>query len=154
MPTCFIIMPFGQTTEKHTKEYWTDHFGNFIKPAVEGASYGQELLGYQAKLADPPGGAISGDVFKSLQEADVVLADLTDFNPNVMYELAIRHCLHDRTIMILESGQDIPFYLKNYKIVTYSDATQKSTHDFQDFKENIQRCLLNLTHPSSNISDN
>lgn len=144
-------MPFGQTTEEHTKEYWIDHFTHFIKPTIEGATDGQTLLGYQAKLADPSDAGIIGDVFKNLQEADVVVADLTDFNPNVMYELGIRHCLNDRTIMILEKGQEIPFYFKNYKIIEYSSATPRTTNDF---KENIQRRLLNLTQQASNLSDN
>ena len=139
MSICFVIMPFGDTNEIHTKEYWEEHFEYFIKPAIESASDGHRLLGFTAKLSDPSGGGIIGDVFRNLQESDVVLADLTDFGPSVMYELGVRHCLRDRTIMIMEEGQPRPFYFQNYKIIYYN---KNSVKDFNIFKEAIQRCLL------------
>lgn len=124
---------------------------HFIKPAVDEATDGKKLLGFQAERANPSGGSINEAVFKKLQEADVVLADLTDYNPNVMYEVGISHCLCDRTIMILEKGQEIPFYFKNYKVISYSDTTSKDRHTF---KEDIQRRLLDLTQQAITSSDN
>lgn len=151
MRTCFVILPFGKTTDKHDEEYWANHFEKVIKPAVEKASDGRILLGYQAMLANPPGGGIIENVFQNLQNADVVLADLTDFNPNVVYELALRQCLLDRTIMILEKGPEPPFYFKNYKIIRYSTATYE---DVDKFKEAIQHSLLDLVHDNYSASDN
>jgi hypothetical protein len=151
MPTCFVIMPLGQTTQTHTKEYWSEHFEFFIKPAIEGASDGKRLLGYKAELSDPAGGGIIGDVFRNLQEADVVLADLTDFNPNVVYELGIRHCLRDRTIMILEAGLPIPFYFQNYKVIQYSKEMPRDT---VHFRESIQRRLFELSQVEPSPWDN
>lgn len=151
MPTCFVILPFGKTTDKHDEAYWTKHFETVIKPAVRKAADDHTLLGYEAILANPPGGGIIESVFQELQNADIVLADLTDFNPNVVYELALRQCLHDRTIMILETGLEPPFYFKNYKIIRYSTATYQ---DVGQFQEDIQRSLLELTHNTNSISDN
>src|SRR5438876_2179593 len=151
MRTCFVILPFGKTTDKHDEVYWTHHFETIIKPAVEKAVDGRTLLEYQAILANPPGGGIIESVFHDLQSADVVLADLTDFNPNVVYELALRQCLLDKTIMILEKGLEPPFYFKNYKIITYSTATYQ---DVDQFKEDIQRSLVELTHNNYSASDN
>jgi hypothetical protein len=142
MPICFVILPFSQTTDKHTAEYWTNHFEQFIKPAIEKAVHGNTLLGYQAVLANPPVGDIIKEVFKNLQEADTVLADITDFNPNVVYELAIRQCLLDRTLVILEEGIEKPFfYLQNYKVIKYA---KNSIQDGDRFKEDIQRGLIKL----------
>lgn len=152
MPTCFVIMPFGKTTEHHSEEYWLEHFEHFIKPAIEGAFHNKKKMRYNAKRSNPTGGTIVGDVFRSLQEADVVLADLTDFNPNVMYELGIRHCLQDRTIMILEEGSSIPFYFQTYKIIRYS---KKNFKDFAYFKETIQIRLRELSQlEQSGLGDN
>jgi hypothetical protein len=151
MANCFVILPFGKTTDTHDADYWKDHFENFIKPAIERASDGKKLLGYQAKLANPPGGGIIDNVFKNLQEADVVLADLTDFNPNVVYELALRQCLQDKTIMILEKGPELPFYFKNYRIIRYSKGIYQGVGQFQ---EDIQRILLEFSHNVYNASDN
>ena len=149
--TCFVIMPFGKTTEKHTEEYWNAHFKDFIKPAIEEAMDDNHRLGYQARLANPPGGAIIDDVLANLQEADVVLADLTDFSPNVVYEIGIRHTLRDRTIMILEEGQEIPFYFKTYKIIPYSTIGAQA---WRKFKDTIERRLLDLKQDSPALSDN
>jgi hypothetical protein len=151
MPTCLVLMPFGKTTEQHTEEYWNNHFMHFIRPAVEDAADGKKLLGYRAMRANPSGGSINEEVFNNLQDADVVLADLTDLNANVMYELGICHCLRERTIMILEKGLEIPFYFKGYKIISYSGATNKDSHKF---KEDIQRRLLDLTQDTTSIADN
>src|SRR5947209_6226303 len=149
--TCFVIMPFGKTTDKHTEEYLSEHFKDFIKPAIEEAMDDNHRLGYQARLSNPPGGAIIEDVLANLQEADVVLADLTDFSPNVVYEIGIRHTLRDRTIMILEEGQEIPFYFKTYKIISYSNV---GAQEWRKFKDTIERRLLNLKQNSSALSDN
>jgi hypothetical protein len=151
MPTCFVILPFGNTIGNHTEEYWTNHYTQFIKPAIEKASDGQRLLGFQAVRANPPGGGIVENVFRNLQSADVVLADLTDFNPNVIYELAFRQCLHDSTIMIIEKEREFPFYFKNYSIITYS---KDSYTDADEFKEKLQHRLLELTHSPTDPSDN
>lgn len=154
MPICFVIMPFGQTTTKHTKEYWDDHFERFIKPAIEKASDGQKSLEYRARRADSAGGEISDDVFNNLlREADVVLADLTDANPNVMYELGIRHAVQNHTIMIVEKGQEraIPFYFQPYRAIPYSVTNSRDTNDFN---HKIQQRLLDISQPGIQHSDN
>jgi hypothetical protein len=151
MAGCFVILPFGKTTDTHDADYWKDHFENFIKPAVEKASDGKKILGYEAVLANPPGGGIIDSVFRNLQEADVVLADLTDFNPNVVYELALRQCLQDKTIMILEKGLELPFYFKNYRIIRYSKDLYQNVGKFQ---EDIERILLDFSHNIYHASDN
>jgi hypothetical protein len=154
MPTCFVIMPFSKTSEEHTKEHWDDHFTRILKPAIEMASDGPKHLGYQAKRSDTAGGAIDDDVFDYLlQKADIVLADLTDTSPNVMYELGIRHSLYDRTIMIIEKNQEasIPFYLKNYRIIPYSVEHGRDIHNFNQL---IQQRLLDIQRSATTASDN
>jgi hypothetical protein len=154
MSTCFVIMPFGQTSAMHTEDYWNAHFTRILKPAIEMASDGPKRLGYQAKRSDSAGGAIDDDVFDHLlQKADIVLADLTDTSPNVMYELGIRHCLRDRTIMIIEKDQEakIPFYLKNYRTIPYSVAQGRDIHDFNQL---IQQRLLDIQQSATTTSDN
>lgn len=135
-------MPFGQTSDVHTEEYWSDHFTNFITPAIEKAADGKKILEYQAMIANPAGGAISEEVFNHLYKADIVLAELTDFSPNVMYELGIRHCLQERTILILEKNQAIPFYFTDYKVIKYSTTSNK---EIQSFSDEIQRRLIELS---------
>jgi hypothetical protein len=145
---CLVIMPFG-SSGSHDKEYWDNHFARVIKPAVERATDGHKLLGYEAIRADSKNGDISDDVLQSLLNADVVVAVLTDISLNVMYELGIRHSVRGRTIMIIEKGHEstIPFYLRNYRAITYS------IEDMHDFQVTIEQQLRSIHHVAP-YSDN
>jgi hypothetical protein len=52
---------------------------------------------------------ITSQVIERLVSDDLVIADLTDWNPNVFYELAIRHAVRKPVIQMIQSGQRIPF---------------------------------------------
>jgi hypothetical protein len=149
-PVCLVIMPFGPS-QNHDKEYWDNHFKSFIKPAIEKAANGQQRLGYEARRADFAGGSIPNDVLKNLLvDAAVVLADLTDASPNVMYELGIRHSVRGQTIMIIEKGQDLPFYFNHYRAISYSTGKPADVHNFQLA---IEQRLLDMQHVA-HYSDN
>lgn len=152
MPACFVIMPFGQTSPKHTEEYWRNHFDRFIKPAIDRATVNNELLGYKAIIVRGERGQIPTNVFNHLQSADVVLADLTDANPNVLYELGIRHTMGGHTILIIEKdpNQRIPFYFQNYNVITYS---RDSIDDFAEFQNEIEQRLAEILHVSGNAAE-
>lgn len=65
-------------------------------------------------------GNIREDMFHLLMTADLVIADVTLHNPNVYYELGIRHAFRDRfTFMIRSKGQDYPFDLKTDRYFEY-----------------------------------
>jgi hypothetical protein len=91
---CFVIMPFS-ATDSCSEQEWTQVFDSLIKPAVENCG-----LGYRAFRSSATRGNIVGAIMESLRDAHVVIADLTDQNPNVFYELGVRHSLRDRTILI------------------------------------------------------
>jgi hypothetical protein len=147
-PVCLVIMPFG-SSGSHDKEYWDNHFARVIKPAIERATDGHTVLGYEAIRADSKNGDISDDVLQSLLNADVVVAVLTDISLNVMYELGIRHSVRGRTIMIIEKGLEstIPFYLRNYRAISYSPT------DMHDFQVTIEQQLRTI-HSVASYSDN
>ena len=68
-------------------------------------------------------GLITQDVILGLARADLVIADLTDLNPNVYYELGVRHALRGQgTIMLLDETrtQDIPFDIGAYRVVRFT----------------------------------
>ncbi|MDA8056021.1 MAG: hypothetical protein M0Z77_10320 [Thermoplasmatales archaeon] len=57
-----------------------------------------------------------------INEADIVIADLTDRNPNVFYELAIAHALSKPVIHMSKKGERIPFDVNQYRYVSYDDT--------------------------------
>lgn len=129
---CFVIMPFS-TTASCTEAEWTEIFEKLIKPSVEKAG-----LNYTCKRSDAMIGAIIEGVLKDLNQADVVIADLTDRNANVFYELGVRQAIRDSTILIAQNKDDIP-----------SDLSHQATHVYdwklkanrKKFKARIKKIL-------------
>ena len=91
-------------------------YNNIIKPAVEKAGFkcvrGDEIL---------ESGIIDKSMYALLIHADLVIADITTFNPNAIYELGIRHAAKPfSTIIMKEKDGNIPFDLNHNKTFTYS----------------------------------
>lgn len=59
------------------------------------------------------------DIVLGIESADIVVADLTDLNPNVMYELGIAHTMNKRTIHIIQDIGQLPFDMSSYRVVPY-----------------------------------
>jgi len=141
-------MPFSNTASC-TAEEWTSIFENVFKPAVEGAG-----LDYQCRRSVATRGNIVASILEELNDAYVVLADLTDHNVNVFYELGVRHSLKDRTILIAQRKDDIPFDLRAYAYHVYDWKTpegrtalaQKLTQLLTDVDANPER-------PDNPVSD-
>lgn len=113
---CFVVMPIRKPgTPEHA------HFRavfNHIKPIIE-------AQGYTAIRADDvqKSGAITKDIVTRLGESDLVIADMTDLNPNVFYELGVRHALRGvGTLMILDESRtpDLPFDLSAYRVIKFT----------------------------------
>ncbi|MDD5702125.1 MAG: hypothetical protein PHU23_08765 [Dehalococcoidales bacterium] len=64
-------------------------------------------------------------ILQDLKDSYVVLADLTDRNANVFYELGVRHSLKDRTILLAQKQEDIPFDLIAYAYHVYDWKTEE-----------------------------
>lgn len=120
---CFIIMPFtsarfgDQMLDKAELSYI---YGNIIKRAVadfrmEGQPFFSQISRYESKV-----GSIIDGIASQLNEADLVIADLTGMNPNVMYELGVRHTLRRGTIIISQDLKELPSDLRDYMCVEYS----------------------------------
>jgi len=144
---CFVIMPVSET-KSCTQNEWTGIFEHMIKPAVTGSR-----LGYECERAKPLTGAFVRDILEGLNRSDVVIADLTDRNPNVCYELGIRHTLKRRTILIAQNIDDVPSDLRSYWVVTYG----KSLTGAQNFKKKVREILRemhkNPKKPDSPVAD-
>lgn len=131
-------MGYGKKTDPTLgKTYDLDiTYQNIIKPAVEKSGYtcirGDEVL---------ESGIIDKSMYALLIRADLVIADITTFNPNAIYELGIRHAAKPfSTIVMKEKDGNIPFDLNHNKTFTYS-------HMGEDigFTE-TNRCVASLQH--------
>jgi hypothetical protein len=105
-PLCFVLMPFGTKTDGIKKEIDFDKvYNSFIKPAIIKA-------GLEPVRADEErsGGFIHKPMYERLMFCDFAIADLSFANPNVFYELGIRHALKPfTTVSIFEINTKLPF---------------------------------------------
>jgi CheY-like chemotaxis protein len=129
---CFVIMPFSETSPKHTEDYWTHFFTGFLKPQFE-------KLGYTCIRSQAQPSNIISEVLNELFAASLVLAVLTDHNANVWYELGIRHVLSRGTIMIMEKAQHLPFDISHYGVLTYEDSITAALEFEEKLKQFVER---------------
>lgn len=138
---CFVIMPFSDSPS-HSEDKWTEIFEKLFKPAWNTF----DVNCFRIKVAR---GSITKEIIEKLYSASVVFADLTDSNPNVMYELGVRHTFKKPSVMVREKGAVIPFDVNDYNVFEY-EYTSKG---LEDLKEHIGIVIQDIkTHP--NRSDN
>jgi ActR/RegA family two-component response regulator len=139
---CFVIMPFNKT-KKCNKAEWLEIFETLIKPSVENSGYNYFCHRTNLKI-----GNIIEDILDNLNKADVVIADLTDKNVNVYYELGVRHALRNATILITQSIDDVPHDLRSYALIKYDWKTKR---DKDEFAVQIKNALDDVENNSKNI---
>ncbi|MEV2250728.1 hypothetical protein AB0I94_09150 [Streptomyces sp. NPDC050147] len=116
---CFVVGPIGDPHAAHDspeREAYEHHLGIFeqvIAPACE-------KYGISAVRADgiAHAGDINEQICRHVVESDLVVADVSGGNPNVMYELGLRHITGKPTIHIGEAGQ-LPFDIASIRTIRY-----------------------------------
>jgi hypothetical protein len=100
---CFVIAPIGEA-ESETRKRSDQILKHVISPALK-------ECGYKATRADQISepGMITSQVIQRIVDDPLVVADLTEKNPNVFYELAIRHAIRKPLVQIIRKGEQIPF---------------------------------------------
>ena len=102
--TCFVIAPIGDPDSEDRRR--SDQILKYIiHPAAKEAGYDDAIRA--DKISEP--GMITTQVIQHIIEDALVVADLTGRNPNVFYELAIRHALRRPYIQMIQRGERIPF---------------------------------------------
>lgn len=103
---CFVIMPFNPN--------FNNIYGTLIKPVAE--KFGLTVL--RADDIYSPG-SITEQIRTAIQQARLCIADVSDKNPNVLYEVGIAHSLGKPTVLLTKQMNDIPFDLKSMRVVGY-----------------------------------
>ena len=115
---CFVIMPFGDKPDPGQDGkviHFDEIYHMFIKSAVE-------ELGIKCVRCDEIGesGWIHSKMFTHIYDSEVAVVDITALNPNVFYELGVRHVLKKNvTVLIRQAGTRAPFNIQGFNIIEY-----------------------------------
>jgi nucleoside 2-deoxyribosyltransferase len=123
-PFVFVIMQFN--------EAWSDHYGLGIKPACEAAGASCARVDEQIFLE-----SILDRIYSQIARADVIVAELTDRNPNVFYETGYAHGLGKPVILLTESADDIPFDLRHYPHVVHGGSIRTMKERLEQYLRSV-----------------
>ena len=149
--TCFVVMGFGEKVDFQTgrKLNLDASYHNMIKPAVEDA-------GLNCVRADEivHSGVIDVPMYEQLLNADIVIADLSTYNPNAFYELGVRHALRPfSTVVIAEDKLNYPFDVNHIVIRRYRHLGDDiGVGDARKFNTELKQALATILAQQKNDS--
>lgn len=115
-PLCFVLMPFGRKMDAAGRVTNFDSvYDKIIAPAVSQAGL-EPIRADEEKI----GGTIHKPMFERLMLCHYAVADITGANPNVFYELGIRHAMRPRsTVIVFAEGTVLPFDIALVRGISY-----------------------------------
>ncbi len=122
--TCFVIMAIGDQEfngVKVSRETLKSKYDDLIKEAIFRCRPDLEIVRAD-EVAVP--GTMTTDIITRIMHSDYVIADVTYPNPNVFYELGLRHACKPGTIILKEkNGPSVPFDIAHLRYVDYENTT-------------------------------
>lgn len=106
LDTCFVMMPFGQWYDRYYQEIYI--------PAIRDA-------GFEPIRADElfSTGSVVEQIWEQIEKSKVLLAELTEKNPNVFYELGLAHAAKKPVVFTSGRVEDVPFDLRHLRVIVY-----------------------------------
>ena len=132
---CFVAMPFSERDATHPKGFFGEVLRQIIAPA--GRKAGFRVVTARKKGSD----VIHATIVNGLLDADLVIADLTEHNPNVLFELGMRMAEDKPVALIRASGTNPIFDVDNMlRVEEYNPCLWPSTveADMPKIAEHIQ----------------
>ena len=143
-------MPFGDADNLEEQKYWTNHFENFLKKFLE-----TKFPELDIRRSEPLGVSILDRILVDVTQSDILIADITGFNPNVLWELGVRHSFRHGTVIIADKKNKLPFNLKDIGTLIYDFSLHPSSSEFNEFFEKLEKsvrdCLENKTRKDSPV---
>jgi len=144
---CFVIAPIGDP-ESDLRRRSDLILHHIIRPCVTDF----ELEPIRSDQISEPG-LITSQIVRHLVEDKLVVADVTDKNPNVFYEMAIRHAVQKPLVQIAADRGTLPFDVHDMRTI-YVDITNLDSVDEckAQLSEQIRTSLSGSYLPSSPVA--
>lgn len=134
--TCFVLMPFKGEFERVYE---------FVYRSV---CRENNIHCYRVDENSGPG-SITEEIIKGIDEADIIIADLTGQNPNVFYELGVANYSGNKTIMTTQEIEKLPFDIRSYRVLPYSLGDAELIR-LKNSLNNAIKGLINVPQPPNN----
>lgn len=127
---CFVLMPFNN--DYNLQEIYQDS----VKKIVES-------LGITCQRADDiyETKPIIETIWEQINKATFIIADLTNKNANVFYELGVAHTVGKEVILLSQNIDDVPFDLRHLKIILYETTPRGVTNLEKQLESMIQSVI-------------
>jgi hypothetical protein len=145
---CFVISPIGKegTDIRLRSDQVMKHI---IVPVAEECGYDEVIRA--DKISAP--GMITTQVINHILNDAMVVADLTDHNANVFYELAVRHAVRKPLVQIIQTGQPIPFDVAGMRTIDFDhtdlDSVANAKAEIKKQMESTSARVATLESPIS-----
>jgi hypothetical protein len=155
--TCFVICPFGKVGSDERKASDT-----LVKHLLSDVLREMEYSTIERTLESNDPGDIMKSILDGLYNADLVVADISGSNPNVFYELGLRHSVGKPVILISEDNETAPFDIKGISIlkkclvlsddlVDFKKALKKQIGKIEKYPDRYRTAAF-LEHPLRKVS--
>jgi len=145
--SCFIIAPIGEA-ESDTRKRSDQVLRHIIRPATQECGY----KAVRADEIDKPG-IITSQVIQRVVNDSLVIADLTETNPNVFYELAVRHAVKKPLVQIIQKGERIPFDVAGTRTIHFDhhnlDSVESAKNEIIDQINALEKDPSDIETPIS-----
>jgi len=123
----FVLMPF----KADMLPVYEDH----VKPTCAS-------MGLTVRRADDffTAHSVVQDIWKAIVSARLIVADCTDRNPNVFYEIGLAHTIGKPTILLTQKSEDVPFDLRHLRYIAY----QLTPRGMKEFEKTFTETLRNV----------
>jgi len=125
---CFVLMPFD------TKFKLVYNKG--IKPAIRKAKLNPKRAD---KIFDIQ--PVVQDIWEYINKAKLIVADLTDRNPNVFYEVGLSHAVPKKLIILTQKKEDVPFDLQHIRWIRYTNTVTGRKALSSELSKTIKKVL-------------
>lgn len=153
--TCFVIMGIGDQKVGEltliTGQELRRRFDDLIKEALLKADPRLEIV--RADDITAPG-TITGDIIQRIMHSDLVIADVSYPNPNVFYELGLRHACRNGTIIIKDKNTTgVPFDIAHLRHIPYENTSTGLKELSSRFREYLDFSNKNPDRPDSQFQE-